>query len=150
MHMAASKGSRQALIREILGRESVKNQEELRVALESEGIRANQATISRDCREMGLLKTVSGYLLPDQIGAAVLANRQEIKLDHVYSAQTANNLVVLKTGPGMANATAILLDQSGRKDVLGTVAGDDTIFVATPSAKSAKALVNAIIEGVLT
>ena len=147
--MTVSKSSRQALIREVLGRESIKNQEELRTALAKEGVSANQATISRDCREMGLLKTVSGYVLPDQLGAAMLASRQDIKLDHVYSANTAHNLVILKTGPGMAGATAILLDKSGRADVLGTVAGDDTIFVATPNAKAAKALVSAIVEGVL-
>lgn len=147
--MSISKSSRQALIREVLGRTEVKNQEGLRKALAEQGITANQATISRDCREMGLLKTSTGYILPDQIGAAMLATRQEIKLDHVYSAKTANNLVILKTGPGMAGATAIMLDKSGREDVLGTVAGDDTIFVATPNAKAAKDLVTAIVEGVL-
>ena len=147
--MTPSKSSRQALIREILGREIVKNQEELRLCLEHEGVTANQATISRDCREMGLLKTNNGYLLPTQIGMAVLGTRQDIKLEHVYSADTASNMVILKTGPGMANATAILLDQSGRDDVLGTIAGDDTIFVATPSAKAAKSLWTAISDGEL-
>jgi len=147
--MAAHKSSRQALIREIVGQQTIHNQEDLRQSLASEGVEANQATISRDCREMGLLKTPSGYLLPDQIGAALLATRQEVKLEHVYSARTAQNLVVLKTGPGMANATAILLDQSGRKEVLGTVAGDDTIFVATPSTKAAKTLAQVIVEGEL-
>ena len=149
MRMAASKSSRQALIREVLGLEQIRNQEDLRLALEKRGVSANQATISRDCREMGLLKTGSGYVLPDQIGAAMLARQQEIKLEHVYSAKTANNLVILKTGPGMAGATAILLDKSGHQDVLGTVAGDDTVFVATPSARTAKALVTDIIQGVL-
>jgi len=114
-------------------------QEELRRKLGRHGIQVTQATVSRDLEEMGLVKTRSGYRLPEdaELSAPVQPTLQVILKEFLREVNQASNLVVLKTYPGNAHSVAAVLDAQDWPEVVGTVAGDDTVFVATPSAREA-------------
>ncbi|MFG0283048.1 MAG: arginine repressor [Phycisphaerales bacterium JB039] len=127
------KRARHELIRTILREEQVASQERLRQALAQRGVEVVQATLSRDLRELGVVKGPRGYTVAgdaprQQPGALERAIR-----DYLVSATTAGNFVVLRTGPGRAQPVALEIDLSPPPGVLGTVAGDATIFVATES-----------------
>jgi len=125
-------------------------QEELRRKLARRGIQVTQATVSRDIEELGLVKTRSGYHLPEpaEPPAPVQPTLQVILKEFLREAEQASNLVVLKTYPGNAHSVAAALDAEEWPEVVGTVAGDDTIFVATPSAREA-ALVRKKIRAIV-
>ena len=114
-------------------------QEELRRKLARQGIQVTQATVSRDLEELGLVKTRSGYRLPEDAAAAapVHPTLQVILKEFLREVSQAGNLVVLKTYPGNAHSVAAALDAQDWPEVVGTVAGDDTVFVATPTAREA-------------
>jgi len=114
-------------------------QEELRRKLARHGIQVTQATVSRDLEELGLVKTRSGYRLPESAPppAPVQPTLQVILMEFLREVKQASNLVVLKTFPGNAHSVAAVLDAQEWPEVVGTVAGDDTVFVATPSAREA-------------
>ena len=114
-------------------------QEEIRRKLARRGIQVTQATVSRDLEEMGLVKTRSGYRLPEaaEAPAPVQPTLQVILKEFLREVSEASNLVVLKTYPGNAHSVAAVLDAQDWPEVVGTVAGDDTVFVATPSAREA-------------
>jgi transcriptional regulator of arginine metabolism len=114
-------------------------QDELRRKLARRGIHVTQATVSRDIEELGLVKTRSGYRLPDAAEplAPVQPTLQVILKEFLQDARQASNLVLLKTYPGNAHSVAAVLDGQHWPEVVGTVAGDDTVFVATPSAREA-------------
>ena len=121
----------------------VQNQAELADWLRSEGIEVNQATLSRDLRDMGVLKGPEGYELPQSTSApstdGTLALYAAVK-NWLASVTPAENLVVVKTPVGGASPLAVALDSAGLADVLGTVAGDDTILIVTRSAPAARQL----------
>ncbi|MEZ5355113.1 MAG: ArgR family transcriptional regulator [Bryobacteraceae bacterium] len=130
---------RQAQILRIVNRKRVHTQEELVQELARVGIQTTQVTLSRDIRKLGLAKTSEGYMAPRALtapsaGAAAMVREflQEIRL--------AQNLVVLKTPPGKANALAVELDREAWREVVGTIAGDDTILIVTPDNAAALAL----------
>ncbi len=131
---------RHAAIAGLLERESIPSQESLAAHLAERGIEATQTTLSRDLRELGVVKGPGGYRLGDAPYDSGQAKLAEVLAGHVLSAEVTPPLVVLKTGPGRAQIVAFELDRAGLADVLGTVAGDDTIFIAATSAKAAKAL----------
>lgn len=152
-----SKRARQNLICTILREAQVSSQEELRQALAARGVDVVQATLSRDLRELGVVKGAGGYLLPDvaangqgrpsangvaggvgEVGIGRSAALARAVREYLVSAASAGNLVVLHTGPGRAQPIALELDLAPPPEVLGTVAGDDTIFIATatPSASA--------------
>ena len=114
-------------------------QEELRRKLARHGIQVTQATVSRDLEEMGLVKTRSGYRLPEtgEPPAPVQPTLEVILKEFLREVSQASNLVVLKTYPGNAHSVAAVLDAQDWAEIVGTVAGDDTVFVATPSAREA-------------
>ena len=114
-------------------------QEELRRKLARHGIQVTQATVSRDLEELGLVKTRSGYRLPEAEAppAPVHPTLQVILKEFLREVSRAANLVVLKTYPGNAHSVAAALDAQDWPGVVGTVAGDDTVFVATSSAREA-------------
>ncbi|MBL0927933.1 MAG: arginine repressor [Phycisphaerales bacterium] len=139
---------RRRLIADLLGRRNVSSQEDLRQQLAGHGVRATQGTLSRDLRALGVVKGPQGYILPlggpmpmpsegqdDAWRGVEPAVRQ-----HLVSADSAGNLIVLRTAPGHAQALASELDRRPPRGVVGTVAGDDTIFVATRSATIAGGL----------
>lgn len=137
---------RQQLIIEVLQRQPVESQEELRQALAGRGVEVTQATLSRDLRELGAIKTPRGYQLPQATGARLgdssrsLTTLARALSGFVTGVEIAGNLIVLKTGPGHAQIVALELDRSGAPGVVGCLAGDDTIFVATSSVHRAKEL----------
>ena len=115
-------------------------QEDLAKALRAIGIPATQVTLSRDIRELGLVKTADGYAqgLPEAAssGPDVITLAREF----VQDIRVAQNLLVLRTHAGHANSVAVALDQAEWPEVTGTIAGDDTILVVAPDAKTAEAL----------
>jgi len=123
--------------------ETVHSQEELLSILRKRGFRVTQPTLSRDIRDLGLAKTAAGYVLSAEMPAvALFVPRGEERLDallrdSVIFAEAAGNLVVLKTPPAAAQPVASALDATPPEDCLGTIGGDDTIFVAFRHAASA-------------
>lgn len=134
---------RRAQIVELLRTEEVETQDDLRRLLARRGIHVTQATVSRDIEELGLLKTRSGYRLPEA-GVDPSARAQPtltiVLKEFLTDVRQASNLVVLKTRPGNAHSVAAALDANPWQEVVGTVAGDDTIFIATGSSRQAEAI----------
>jgi transcriptional regulator of arginine metabolism len=130
---------RRTQILELLRAGSVATQGELRAKLARRGIHVTQATLSRDIEEMGAIKTRKGYRLAE--AAAPVAPPQPalavILKEFVREVRQAANLVIVKTHPGNAHSVGVSLDAEQWPEVAGTVAGDDTIFIATPEARAA-------------
>lgn len=130
-----SKGQRQRMIADWLREQRVGSQEEIVARLSLVGVNATQATVSRDLIELGAVKLkregTIRYVLPETVSA----NHAAAKLDRllaewVETILTAGPLLVLKTPPGSANLVANALDAAEIAEIAGTIAGDDTIFVA--------------------
>jgi transcriptional regulator of arginine metabolism len=135
---------RHALILAWVRQRRVRNQLELQDLLAERGIDVNQATLSRDLRAMGLLKGPDGYELPPDPARPVDDTAMALWIavhSWLASATPAQNLVVLRTPPGGANPLAIALDRARWKEVLGTLAGDDTVLVVTRKGAEARKLV---------
>ncbi len=137
---------RQQLIIEILQRQLVESQESLRHTLMGRGVDVTQATLSRDLRELGAIKTPRGYQLPNAVAASPLDTSRAIApmartlASFVTNIEPAANLLVLHTGPGHAQIVAVEIDRAELPGIAGCLAGDDTIFVAVVSAHRAKEL----------
>ena len=131
---------RRAAIRDLLAQGPAATQGSLVQALEQRGFVATQSSVSRDLRELGAIKTALGYALPareDADDAQVAAVS-----DLLRSVTPAGpNLLVIITGTGAAQRVALAFDRSGWPGMVGTIAGDDTIFVATESAHAQKTLI---------
>ncbi len=134
-----SKAYRRTQILEILHTEAAWTQEELRRKLARRGIRVTQATVSRDIEELGLVKTREGYRVPEAAEHATPPQPalSVILKEFVTDTRQAANLVILKTHPGNAHSVGVVLDAEPWPEVVGTIAGDDTIFIATPSSRHA-------------
>ncbi|HYE61275.1 MAG TPA: hypothetical protein VD997_04695 [Phycisphaerales bacterium] len=137
------KSKRQSRLRDLLAQSFLKSQEEIAAALHREGIEATQATLSRDLRELGVLKGPEGYMLPAPGSSREPARRELQRAVHTYmlSVKRAGNLVVIKCGTGQASPLAVEIDRSGLEGAVGSVAGDDTIFVAATTATQATRMV---------
>jgi transcriptional regulator of arginine metabolism len=135
-----NKNLRQSKIVNLVQRERpISTQIELSRKLSAEGITVTQGTLSRDLRELNLLKTPEGYRLPAQLQNAANPNHQrQTIVQFMTEAQAAGNLVVVKTNPGNASPVARSLDTIGWGEIVGTVAGDDTILVVTANAATAR------------
>lgn len=134
-----NKPLRQAQIVNLIQRMSIHTQEELALELHQLGIEATQVTLSRDIRELGLVKTSEGYRLG--VGTVVKApSFATLAAEFVTDVRVAQNLVVLKTAPANASSVAAALDREPWIEVVGTIAGDDTILVVAPDGAVAKAL----------
>lgn len=142
------KKRRQGKIIEIIQRCDVGTQEELAERLKAEGFAVTQATVSRDIREMKLSKmpTEDGgqkYVFLEQIGR--MENRYVHVLREAYTAaEAAQNILVVRTVSGMAMAVAAALDALKFPEIVGCIAGDDTIFVAAHTREEAEALAGKI------
>lgn len=128
---------RRALVVELIAQGHGDSQQALVEALAERGVRVTQATLSRDLKELGAVKGPDGYRVP----AATATPLVEALGRWLVSATAAQNLAVLRTPPGGASPLAVRLDEASRGDVVGTIAGDDTILVVTPTADVARALV---------
>jgi transcriptional regulator of arginine metabolism len=130
-----TKSFRHGQILKLIRSRNVFTQDELARALKEQGIDATQVTLSRDVRELGLVKTMEGYRELERerpnLQFATLAGEflQDVRL--------AQNQVVLKTAPGHASSVAVALDDEEWPDVVGTIAGDDTILVICKDARTA-------------
>lgn len=129
------KSVRQAVIKNIIDRQIIETQEDLAEALRQERIKVTQATVSRDIKEMMLIKVPTGdgryrYAYPMNNTVIFTEERmQRLFQDTVLGCDYSENIVVLKTLPGGANTVASALDHANWPEVLGTVAGDDNIFI---------------------
>lgn len=138
------KFKRQAAIVDLISRNEIKTQEELSERLKQMGFSATQATISRDIKELQLVKTASRsggyqYSTPEQnTGSLHLPRLKNIFRECVVKIDRAQNLVVLKTLVGMANAAAAAIDAMKINDIVGTLAGDDNILIILPSNEKAE------------
>jgi len=143
------KSSRQSAIIDIIENNDIETQEELIGLLSEKGFKVTQATVSRDIRELKLIKVTGElgkykYIVPapgaeDNQHVYVAAFAASVK-----SVEAAQNLVIIKTYPGLANAVAANLDSQGELGIVGCVAGDDTIFAATHSTDEARAVAEKI------
>lgn len=139
------KAHRQSAILELVDREAITSQEQLRMRLQSRGIDATQATLSRDIRDLGLIKrAVDGaYRKPGflEIGNGIdhtVGFRRAVE-EYLRSHQTVDQLLVLKTDAGQAQPLAVAVDRARLPEVVGTIAGDDTILVICRSGADASA-----------
>jgi len=145
-----SKAARQKTILEILHKGPVESQEELQGVLARRGFDVGQATLSRDIRELGLVKTYDGYMPANGAAAAepVLPSVSRLVREFVLEVRLAQNLLVLKTSVGSAHPVAASIDSEDWSEVVGTLAGDDTILVISQDNKTAHQLARRI-EGML-
>ena len=143
-----SKRFRQSELRKLVRAKRLRTQEELAAELARKGIETTQVTLSRDLRELAIVKTPEGYRDRDAVGQSAPSPDHLGRLlrEFVRESTVAQNLVVLKTNPGSANAVALALDTAGLAEVVGTVAGDDTIFVATAGQAAARRLARKLAE----
>ena len=145
--------ARHARIVELIRDRAVRSQTELAELLAAAGVQVTQATLSRDLEELGAVKVSGAYLIPEdgkrplrettgQGPARLLRLLREL----LTGADASGNIAVLRTPPGAAQFLASALDRSGLSDVVGTIAGDDTILVVARDATGGKALAEKLAE----
>ncbi|OUM96857.1 MAG: arginine repressor [Thermobacillus sp. ZCTH02-B1] len=144
------KGYRQLKIREIIGEQEIGTQDELVEALRRAGLNVTQATVSRDIKEMQLVKVPTGdgrykYSLPPEGKIYPLQKLKRALQDHFVHIDRADNLIVLKCLPGTANAIGALIDAMEWSEVMGTICGDDTILIICRMKKQSQAIVDRLI-----
>ena len=134
-----NKSFRQGQILKLIRARQLHTQEELAKELRRTGIAATQVTLSRDIRELGLVKTPQGYA-PAPAPAPTGPDAASAAREFLQDVRIAQNLLVLRTAPAHANVLASALDRTDWPEIVGTVAGDDTVLVVAPDAKTAEAL----------
>ena len=139
------KSGRHAKILEIISEYPIETQDEIILRLKEAGYKATQATISRDIKDLRLVKTLGSdgkyrYISDMSRTADPRNGFEQLFSGSVVSVDCAQNIVVIKTFSGMANAVCASMDSTENAAVVGTIAGDDTIFVACRSAESAAEL----------
>ena len=140
-YAVTDKARRHTRIVSHLRKGSVPSQERLVELLRGVGIEVTQATLSRDLHELGVVKGPTGYMLPGQAQAnQVNGDLERAVRSMLLAGEVGGNLAVLHTGPGQASALALEIDRASPQGVLGTIAGDDTIFVAARSGREATRL----------
>jgi transcriptional regulator of arginine metabolism len=134
-----NKSYRQGQILKLIRSRPLRTQDELARALRTVGIRATQVTLSRDLRDLRLVKTAEGYAQPAEAAPAG-PDLGTVLREFLLDVRVAQNLLVLITPPAHASSVAEALDQAAWPEITGTVAGDNTILVITPTAKKAASL----------
>ena len=143
-HQGGALRRRTEILRLVQG-QPVRSQEELQALLRRRGFAVAQPTLSRDVRHLGLARTPTGYAVPADPSPFVPGDQRADLLDQrlrlsALAVQAAGTLVVVRTPPAGANPIARAIDEAGLPDVAGTIAGDDTVFVATASTAAARRL----------
>lgn len=138
-----TRSDRRETLRRLLEQGPAATQQALVDALISAGFDATQSSVSRDLKDLGAVKTASGYELP---GAAVDAVDEVAQVANLLSSMqpAGPNLLVIRTAIGAAQRVALALDRCGWSEIVGNVGGDDTVFTATPDARAQRALMNRI------
>jgi transcriptional regulator of arginine metabolism len=135
-----SKSYRQGQILKLIRSKPIHTQEQLAQELQKAGVVTTQVTLSRDLRDLGLAKTGDGYEeLPFEEAGPQL---RFLAAEFLQDIRTAQNLVVLKTAPGHANSVAVALDGEEWPEIVGTIAGDDTILIIAPDNQTAAIVEN--------
>ena len=132
------KNDRQSMILEIISQENIETQEQLLVRLQERGITSTQATISRDIKQMHLIK--------EPVGHGVYKYAVSGIRESITSIDSAQNIVVIKTMPGLASAACAALDDMGVAYMVGSLAGDDTAFLVMRDTESAASFCEEIKE----
>ncbi|HQZ38801.1 MAG TPA: hypothetical protein PLH72_07155 [Vicinamibacterales bacterium] len=142
------KPRRQAVIRDLVADEAIRSQEQLRRRLAGRGFGVTQATLSRDIKELGLVKrSADGAYQPAAAGPpppTALTVLGRALAEYLERAEAVQQLVVLRTGPGQAQLLGLALDRSRLAGVVGTIAGDDTILVIARDARRARGLMRTL------
>ncbi len=142
---------RQSAILDLVAQEEIVSQDQLRHRLRGKGFNATQATISRDIKDLGLVKRAAdgAYqkpgVLADGRGAADAAVRRAVA-EYLRRVDQVQQLLVLRTDPGLAQPLALAIDRADLAEVVGTVGGDDTILVITRHARAGRE-VKRLLEG---
>jgi len=143
-----NKTLRHRVVLELVGQGTITSQEELQRALRKRGFKVGQATLSRDIRDLHLSKTASGYSIPQGEGSvgSALPPVSRLVREFVLEVRAAQNLLVVKTVVGSAQPVAAALDAEEWPELMGTVAGDDTILIVCPDKRAAKTLAQRVEE----
>ena len=151
--MEVMKQLRQRAIRDLVARRPIRTQQELATALRERGLRATQATISRDVAELGLVKEprdgIQAYALPPRLVDAETSGDDRLRAllrDLPVEIREAGLVLVIRTLPGSAHAIAAALDRTRWPEVAGSIAGDDTLFVAFPDRGSLQRIKRRLIR----
>ena len=138
------KNYRQSTILGLVSRRTIRSQNALRLLLAQLGIEATQATISRDVKELGLVKSAADgayQVAKVEVPTATENDRaRRAVVEYLRRVERVQQLLVLKTDPGQAQPLALALDRAEWREIVGTVAGDDTILVITRTERSARSL----------
>jgi transcriptional regulator of arginine metabolism len=151
--MEVMKQLRQRAIRDLVEQRPIRTQQELAVALRDRGFRATQATVSRDVKELGLGKASregrQAYVLPARLRDQEASGEDRLRrllADVPVEFRVADLLLIIRTLPGSAHAVAAALDRTGWPEVIGSIAGDDTVFVATGDKGALRRLRDRLVE----
>jgi transcriptional regulator of arginine metabolism len=137
---AEQRNERRLLIARLLRDNAVERQSQLVELLRAQGYSATQSSVSRDLKDMGAIKLKTGYSLPEHVAADDGDSLREIT-EFVRDIRAAGpNLLVLKTAVGAAQRVAVTLDRINWPEIVGTLSGDDTIFIATSSSSQQRRL----------
>jgi transcriptional regulator of arginine metabolism len=132
------KDTRQKRILSLIRAKPIGTQDELRSLLERAGVPATQSSVSRDLEELGVVKHHGHYTVPQANGAAA---RGLLSIDIA-----GESLVVARTEPGMASAVAVTIDGAAIEEIVGTIAGEDTIFIAVNDRKAQRTVIKKVWE----
>lgn len=133
-----NKESRQKKILSLIRAKPIGTQQELRALLERTGVPTTQSSLSRDLEELGVVKHHRHYAVPQMSGTAA---RGLLSLD-----RAGDSLIVARTEPGLASAAAVRIDSAAIAELVGTLAGEDTVFIAVADAKTQRAAMKKIWE----
>jgi transcriptional regulator of arginine metabolism len=150
MNAPRTMAARRARIVQLIESRAIESQEEIVRLLANEGMRVTQATVSRDLDDLGAHKVTDDdgrqqYVIGERV-LGVESRLQKLLPDVLVAAEGSANIAVLRTPPGAAQYLASAIDHAELMEVLGTVAGDDTVFVVTRSPKGGEPLANIFIE----
>ena len=145
------KARRQAAILDVIGKQEITSQEQLRTRLKSRGYDVTQATLSRDIRDLGLLKRSADGAYQQQgeqspVSPSAGVALQRALAEYASGVDCVQQLIVVRTGAGMAQPLALAIDRAKLDEVVGTLAGDDTILVISRDARHARALAKQMEE----
>ena len=130
---------RQTTILKLITANQIGRQEELAEILEKKGFSVTQSSVSRDLLELGIVKVGGFYALPQKPKSAIVFGLVSLEI-------AGENLVVAKTEAGLASACAVRIDSAGIEEIVGTIAGDDTIFIAVRGNKEQKTVLKRVWE----
>ena len=137
------KSMRHTAILRIISEQEIETQDDLIAKLKENGFDVTQATVSRDIKQLGLVKTTDGegtyrYSAPHPSSSGSDSKFKNILSEAIISSESAENMVVVKTYSGMANAAAAAIDALASDRILGSIAGDDTILIVTKNDETAE------------